>query len=231
VRLILAAQTHLRPFAEALSATSVEIVGVLANRAGRRRKDRDHVIVGQGFLTEHVGEWRYRVSGAAFFQINPYATPALVESVRTAAALTGNESVVDAYGGVGLFSVALACKARQVIVMEANAAAVADARRTFRQAGLDNARLYEGPVERVAEYAGGADVIICDPPREGAGAQALAALETQNARRFVYIACDPTSLARDSVRLRGSGYELRWAQPIDLFPHTYHVETVALFER
>ncbi len=231
VRLILKERTRLRPFAEVLSAASDGLVGVLANMAGRRRKVRDEVIWGQGFLTEHVGEWRYRVSGAAFFQVNPYATPALVETVREATALTGRESVIDAYGGVGLFSVALAERAGRIMLIEADASAVADARKIIGQLRLGNTIVHEGSVEQAAELAAGADVIICDPPREGMGTEALAALETQNARRFVYVACDPTSLARDSVSLRRAGYDLRWAQPIDLFPHTFHVETVAFFER
>jgi 23S rRNA (uracil1939-C5)-methyltransferase len=231
MRLILKERTRLRPFAEVLSAASDGLVGVLANMAGRRRKVRDEVVWGQGFLTEHVGEWRYRVSGAAFFQVNPYATPALVETVREATALTGRESVIDAYGGVGLFSVALAERAGRIMLIETDASAVADARKIIGQLRLGNTIVHEGSVEQAAEFAPGADVIICDPPREGMGTEALAALETQNARRFVYVACDPTSLARDSVSLRRAGYDLRWAQPIDLFPHTFHVETVAFFER
>lgn len=231
VRLVLDRSTPLRPFAEALDQATDGLVGVLANRAGRERRSRDRVIWGQASLTEHVGKWRYRVSGAAFFQINPYATPLLIDAVRSAAAPTGSESVIDAYGGVGLFSVALAGDVGRIILMEADPAAAADARNLFRHLGLDNTGVFDGPVELVGEAAGGADVIICDPPREGAGTDALAALETQNARRFVYVACDPTSLARDSIWLRQAGYELRWVQPIDLFPHTYHVETVALLER
>ena len=231
LRLILKERAEVRPFAEALAGACEGVVGVLANMVGVHRQDKDRVLWGQGFLTEHVGKWRYRVSGAAFFQINPYATPALVELVREAAGLTGRESLVDAYGGVGLFSIALADQAERVTLVEADSVAVADARRMFRQLGLTNAVVHEGPVEQFAERAAGADVIVCDPPRDGAGREGLRALEAQNAGRFVYIACDPTSLARDSVRLRQSGYRLSWARPADLFPHTYHVETVALFER
>ncbi len=231
VRLILRRDVPVRTFADTLMREVPAVVGVTYNRVGRNAMRRDRVVVGSGTLTERVGAIAYRVSVDSFFQINPFATPLLVEAVREATALEGTESVLDAYGGVGLFGVALAEQASRVMLVEADRSAASDARRIFSECGIENATVYERSVDEIGDLPGGADVIVCDPPRQGAGRKAIAALNRQGARRLVYVACDPTALARDSAILRDTGWDLCWVRPIDLFPHTYHVETVALFER
>ena len=231
VRLILRREVPVRAFAEALMREVPALVGVTYNRAGRNAMRRDRVVVGSGTLTEYVGALEYRVSVDSFFQINPFATPLLVDVVREAAALDGVESVLDAYGGVGLFGVALAERASRVTLVEADRSAANDARRIFSKRGIDSATVYERSVDDMGDLPGGVDVIVCDPPRQGAGRDGIAALNRHGAYRLVYVACDPTALARDSAILRDAGWNLHWARPIDLFPQTYHVETVALFER
>jgi len=236
VRVAVEREMDLRPFANALVESCGRVTGVTGVTADRRGRER--LLRGEGRLTECVGPWRYRVSASSFFQVNPYATSALVEAVREATALAGGEHVLDAYGGVGLFSVALAGRrapqTARITLVEADPGAVADARRVLRAAAVETATVVREDVARFSWRLGadaGADVVVCDPPREGAGRAALTAMDSPRTRRFVYVACDPTSLARDSALLRGMGYRLRWARPLDLFPHTYHVETVALLER
>ena len=231
LRLIVGKKVSLRPFAERIAAACKGIVGVTTNLPGKRRRPHDRVILGRGYLTESIGGWSYRVSASSFFQVNPFSAPELVDRVCGAAAPSGGETIIDAYGGVGLFSLPLAGTAGSVHLVEADAAAAADARRTFRAHGMPGARVHQEPVEQMTERMTRADVVICDPPRTGAGPAALAALLKRTPHRFVYVACDPTSLARDSVTLRDAGFSLGRAWPFDLFPHTFHVETVALFER
>ena len=231
VRLIIEGDADVQVFADALAVRCPGLTGVTRNRAVRRVPRPDRIVRGEGYLTEHVGDYRYRVAAATFFQVNPLATPALVDLVREAAGLTGSESLVDLYGGAGLFAVALGKSAGSVTLVESDPGAVADARRILPDTGLGDARIIETDAERLPALVGGADAIVCDPPRGGAGKRALAAMDRLKARRLVYVACDPTSLARDSAMLREMGWNLAWARPVDLFPHTYHVETVARFER
>jgi len=189
------------------------------------------VVWGSGSLAECVRGNEYRVSASAFFQVNPYAVGNLVETVAEAADLHGNEILVDAYGGVGLFSFAFRRDAARVFLIESDASALRDAKAIADALRAENVTIVDGPVERAASRIPKADTVICDPPREGAGPGGIHALVSLKPRKFVYVACDPASLARDSSFLRAEGFRLAWAKPLDMFPHTYHVETVALFER
>ena len=146
-------------------------------------------------------------------------------------ACRGGEHVVDAYGGAGLFSLAVTARASRVDLIETAGSSTDDARRTFRAHGVENCVVHTMPVERTRSRVSAADVVICDPPREGLSLASGEALLSLGAARFVYVACDPASLARDSRTLRDAGYRLASVQPFDMFPQTYHVETVALFEK
>lgn len=239
LRLVMSRNVRAREFAEELASELAcefaGLTGVTVAASRRGASGRDKTVWGSESVTEHVGPWRYHVSAASFFQVNPYATPTLVDLVTDAAGLGGGETgdvdVVDAYGGAGLFSVALARQAGSVALVESDRSAVSDARRSLSESGIDNATVHERPVEGIAALGLRAEVVVCDPPRQGAGPEAIAAMETLSASRIVYVACDPATLARDSATLREHGWALVSAQPLDMFPQTYHVETVALFER
>ena len=239
LRLVMSRNVRAREFAEELASELAcefaGLAGVTVVSSRRGASGRDRTVWGGESVTEHVGPWRYHVSAASFFQVNPYATPTLVDLVTDGAGLGGGETgdvdVVDAYGGAGLFSVALARQAGSVALVERDRSAVSDARRSLSESGMDNVTVHERPVEGIADLGLRADVIVCDPPRQGAGREAIDAMETLSAGRFVYVACDPATLARDSAMLRKHGWDLVAAQPLDMFPQTYHVETVALFER
>ena len=215
-------------FAEALRQRIPFVSGVVV--AGHPRRG-DRVVWGSGSLTERVRGNEYRVSAASFFQVNPFAVGNLVDTVADAAGLQGSENLVDAYGGVGLFCFALCRDAARVFLIESDASALRDARAIADAFRAQNVTIVDGSVERAARRIPKADTIICDPPREGAGPGGIRALVSLKPRKLVYVACDPASLARDSNILRAEGFRLAWAQPLDMFPHTYHVETVALFER
>ena len=189
-------------------------------------------LIGDPWLVEEVLGRRCRVSAESFFQVNTVGAAALVELVTTYADAQPADVVLDAYCGVGLFALALADTASAVIGIEASSAASEDF--AFNAGDRDNIELHEGPVEEVlpAIQVQGqhVDVVIMDPPRSGAGPQVIRELAALRPRRIVYISCDPATLARDAVHLAEARFRLAEAQPVDLFPQTYHVETVALWE-
>ena len=141
-----------------------------------------------------------------------------------------HETILDAYCGVGLFSRFLASRAGRVIGIESHAGAVQDFRANL--AGFDRVEVQQGLVDEVlSQLSLPLHAAIMDPPRSGCGPHVIQAVVARQIDRLVYVSCDPVTLARDVRRLLESGYDLIDAQPIDLFPHTYHIETVALLRR
>jgi 23S rRNA (uracil1939-C5)-methyltransferase len=186
-------------------------------------------LIGSNHFTERVGGHTYRISAPSFFQINTTQAEELVRLVMGYLDLHGGETVLDAYCGVGLFSVPIAQRAGLVVGIELSPSAVEDL--LVNAEGLDNIEVVEGPVEAVLpELDTPLDAAVLDPPRAGVERRALDALAARHPARIVYVSCDPATLARDAKRLIASGYRLVEVQPVDMFPQTYHVESVALFE-
>jgi 23S rRNA (uracil1939-C5)-methyltransferase len=185
-------------------------------------------LIGGNHISETVAGHTYRVSAPSFFQAN---TPQAAELVRLALEyldLRGSESVLDAYSGVGFFTVPLAERAGLVTAVEASPSAVTDL--LENTACFDNVDVIEGPLEAVLpDLDAPLDTALVDPPRAGLDRFALDALVERRPARLVYVSCDPATLARDAKRLVAAGYRLAALQPVDLFPQTYHVESVALF--
>ena len=187
-------------------------------------------LVGSNYIFEEVAGRRFRISAASFFQVNTPVTERLIELVASYLDLMGGEVLLDAYCGVGTFGLSLAERVGQVIGIEENPFAVADA--DFNAGELENVTLIEGRVEDVLpDLDERIDVAILDPPRGGCEPEALQALSELAPSRIVYVSCDPATLARDVRRLGEIGYVLVEAQPIDMFPQTYHLESVALLRR
>jgi 23S rRNA (uracil1939-C5)-methyltransferase len=182
---------------------------------------------GQKALEEEIAGRRYRISAAAFFQVNTLQAERLVATVQAALALGRDETLLDLYCGVGTFGLALAPRVRRVVGVEESVAALKDARYNARD--LDNVEFLVGRAEEVlAGLHEQVDAAIVDPPRSGCRPEALSALVRLAPRKLAYVSCDPASLARDLRVLVDGGFTLRSAQPLDMFPQTYHVETVAL---
>jgi 23S rRNA (uracil1939-C5)-methyltransferase len=185
-------------------------------------------LIGDNMITEIVAGHTYRVSASSFFQVN---TPQAAELVRLAMDyldLQGDETVLDAFCGVGLFTLPLADQTELVIAVESSPSAVDDLLENTE--GYDNVEIVEGVVEDVVpEIAVPLDAALLDPPRGGVEREAMRALVELEPDRIVYVSCDPATLARDAKRLRNSGYRLVETQPVDMFPQTYHVESVSLF--
>jgi 23S rRNA (uracil1939-C5)-methyltransferase len=195
--------------------------------------DSTHVnLIGHNHIVETVAGHTYRISAPSFFQINTPQAAHLVRLVTEYLGLEGGETVLDAYCGVGLFTTHLAERAGLVVSIEQSPAAVADLlQNTAEGDNADgNVDVFEGPVEAVlADLNTPLDAAVVDPPRSGVDRFALDALVERRPARLVYVSCDPATLARDAQRLVHAGYELVEVQPVDMFPQTYHVESVALF--
>jgi 23S rRNA (uracil1939-C5)-methyltransferase len=150
------------------------------------------------------------------------------------AALDGSERVVDLYCGVGTLTVPLAQRAATVIGVEGNPRAARDAEFNIKAAGLgENGRILRMPVSRALEtraLGDEADIVVVDPPRLGLERVVLEGIVALQPRRIIYVSCDPSTLARDLKRLVQRVYELRRIRPLDLFPQTYHIESVSLLE-
>jgi 23S rRNA (uracil1939-C5)-methyltransferase len=190
-------------------------------------------LIGEAFLTEDLRAVTYRISALSYFPPNTAGAAALVDVVLAYAGVQPGEVVLDLYCSVGLFSIPLADAGARVTGVESNAAACEDFAANAGERG--NIELHEGAVEEVlpALLAGEqhVDVVVLDPPHAGAGPDVLRMIADLGPRRLVYIASDPATLARDAVYLFNLGYRLVEAQPIDLQPQTFRVETVALWER
>ena len=190
-------------------------------------------LIGEPWVFIEVLGRRYRVSAESFFQVNTVGAAALVEIVAAYADPQPGDVLLDAYCGAGLFALALAELAGEVIGVESSPSACEDFE--FNAGDQANISLHEGAVEQVlpALRSEGqrADIVVLDPPRSGAGPEVIRELAALGPRRMVYVSCDPATLARDAVHLAAAGYRLVEAQPVDLFPQTFHVETVALWDK
>ena len=213
----------------ALKSTSM--VRVLSKGpAKERRVSGVEVLSGKGFWRERLLGHTMFISAPSFFQVNTAAAEKLVSLVIGALDVDGSDRVLDLYAGAGTFTLPLAAAVGEVVAVESAGSAVRDLRRNL-EAGELWADVIGGDAVRELSNIGHVDAAVVDPPRVGLHADAAAALAATRAATIVYVSCDPATLARDTVALTASGYALTSATPVDLFPQTYHVETVAVFER
>lgn len=193
------------------------------------------ILWGEDSIRESLGDLEFTLSPRAFFQLNPIQTVKLYETVRAAAGLTGRETVVDAYCGTGTIGLWLAPYAREVRGIESIPEAVEDAKANAARNGRGNASFYAGYAEellpRWVKSGFAPDVIVADPPRTGLDPRFLEAVLRTKPKRFVYVSCNPSTLAKDCKVLLDGGYAIDWVQPVDMFPQTSHVECVILLQR
>ena len=183
-------------------------------------------------LHEKVGDNVLEVSNDSFWQSHINAPTVLTEIVSEYAHVHNGEHVLDLYGGVGLFTSALIGQVGptgQIDLIEGSKSATTDAKRNF--VDYKNVHIVTASVERAITRIEGGDVVILDPPREGAGKEVIRELARISPRAIVYVACDPAALARDTTYLQEVGYALKKIRAFDLFPMTHHIETVGLYER
>ena len=177
----------------------------------------------------------FDISPNSFYQVNPVQTEKLYEAAVRFAGLTGSETVLDLYCGIGTISLCAAKKAARVIGVEIVPQAISDAKENAVRNGIINAEFYTGDAEEISQKlldeGLSPDVVFLDPPRKGSDRQTLDAILAMSPERIVYVSCNPATLARDLQTLTSGGYALRAVQPVDMFPHTKHVECVVLMSR
>jgi 23S rRNA (uracil1939-C5)-methyltransferase len=179
-------------------------------------------------ITERVLGLQFALSAGSFFQTNSAQAERLFQIVREECALTGIETVYDLYCGTGVIALVLARNAREVVGFELVASAVADARENARRTGIANVRFIEGDalVGLAASDLPPPDVIVVDPPRSGLHKKVLPRLAALGAKRIVYVSCHHPAAAVDAGLLEDLGWRVARVRPIDMFPHTPHVECV-----
>ena len=185
-------------------------------------------VSGQSTYTEQLKDRVFRVGSPSFFQINTGQAENLIDIILDKLNLTGSEVLVDTYCGVGTFAISLSKHVDSVIGIEESAASINDA--IANGAGLDGIEFIKGKTEDVLDgMSSSPDVIIIDPPRSGCSLQTLESLGRLSPKRIVYVSCDPWTLARDTKILCNRGFTVDEIQPVDLFPQTHHVESIAIF--
>ncbi|MEF3302479.1 23S rRNA (uracil(1939)-C(5))-methyltransferase RlmD [Paenibacillus sp. GYB003] len=196
---------------------------------------RTSVLWGRDRIYDAIGDVRFAISAHSFYQVNPVQTEALYGKALEYAGLTGGETVIDAYCGVGTISLFLAQRAKRVYGVEIVPEAIEDARRNAELNGIANAEFAVGKAEDVLpswrEQGIRADVIVVDPPRKGCDAALLETIVAMRPQRVVYVSCNPSTLARDLRVLEDGGFHTVEVQPVDMFPHTAHVECVVSTHR
>ena len=204
------------------------LAGVVLGRENR-------VLAGQKCITDKLGDLTFRISPSSFYQVNPEQTLVLYRKALEYASLTGVETVVDAYCGIGTIALFLAGYAKKVHGVEAVSGAVKDARSNALLNKIDNVEFLTGEVEKLLPNlaAGGfnPDLVVLDPPRRGCARETLDAVVEMRTPRVVYVSCNPGTLARDIGYLTEKGYSLKEVQPVDMFPWTAHVEAAVLLQR
>ncbi|GEL76709.1 23S rRNA (uracil(1939)-C(5))-methyltransferase RlmD [Tenuibacillus multivorans] len=225
-------------FVKALRKAHPEITTILLNVNKRNDSmvlgNQEKVLFGKGTITDTLCGLEFEISAKSFYQINPVQTEKLYTKAIEMAELTGEETVVDAYCGIGTIGLVASQQAGKVIGVELNKDAVRDAIRNSKRNGVKNARFYQGDagefMVQMAEHGEDVDVVFMDPPRSGSDEAFLSSLVKLKPKRVVYVSCNPETQARDLKYLVKYGYKVGEIQPVDMFPQTVHVESVAKLE-
>ena len=197
--------------------------------------ETEKVLYGKGTIEDTLCGCVFRISAKSFYQINPVQTEKLYSTAIDFAGLTGNETVIDAYCGIGTIGIIAAQKAKDVIAVEVNKDAVFDAKNNARRNETQNIKFYCADAGKfmtnMAADGKTADVVFMDPPRAGSDEAFLSSVVTLGPKKIVYVSCNPETQERDLKYLIKNGYKVKKIQPVDMFPHTNHVETVVLLSQ
>ena len=196
---------------------------------------KERVLFGGGYIEDILCGKRFRISPRSFYQVNPVQTEVLYSKAVEFADLSGSETILDAYCGIGTIGIVASDKAKKVVGVEVNGEAVKDARINSQLNKLDNAVYYTADaaefMKAAAEENEHFDTVFVDPPRAGCSKVFLLSLTKLMPDKIVYVSCNPETLSRDLYYLIHNGYKVGSIQPVDMFPHTKHVETVVLLFR
>ena len=223
------------PFAQSLITLFPNVKTVVNNVSARKASiavgQKEFLLYGNGTIGDRIGRHAFRISANSFFQTNTRGAESLYGKVAEYGELKGRETVLDLYSGTGTIPIFLASSAKRVIGMEIAETAVLDARRNCGENGIENCEFILGDIrENLSLLRIQPEVIIIDPPRPGMHQDVLSRVLEIGAERIVYVSCNPATLARD-LSLMQEQYHVTEIQPVDMFPHTYHVECVAKLEK
>jgi 23S rRNA (uracil1939-C5)-methyltransferase len=219
------------PLSRFLTSTFPDVHTVVNNVTARRAAvavgEWESLLAGTGVIEDKIGPYAFQVSANSFFQTNTLAAASLYNVVLEYAELTGSESVLDLYSGTGTIPIFVSSRSRRVVGMEISESAVHDAGKNCRTNGIENCRFILGDIRTgLSSLDFKPDVLIIDPPRSGMHKDVVAGVLGLGTERIVYVSCNPTTMARDLAEMKDL-YEVVEIQPVDMFPHTYHVESVA----
>ncbi|MBM7704260.1 23S rRNA (uracil(1939)-C(5))-methyltransferase RlmD [Metabacillus iocasae] len=216
---------------EAIPAVKSIVHNINSKKTNVILGDETKVIWGEEYIYDYIGDVKFAISAKSFYQVNPEQTKVLYDKALEYANLTGEETVIDAYCGIGTISLFLAQQAKKVYGVEIVPEAIEDAKRNAVLNHIENAEFAVGEAEVVIPnwYKEGitADVMVVDPPRKGCDEALLNTIIEMKPKRVVYVSCGPATLARDLKVLEEGGYQTVEIQPVDMFPHTTHCEAVA----
>lgn len=226
-------------FVKALLKLHSEITTIVVNVNNRGTSmvlgEKEQVIYGKGYIEDELCGKTFRISPKSFYQVNPVQTEKLYRKALDYAALTGKETVLDAYCGTGTIGLIASSQAGKVIGVELNKDAVKDARENAKRNNVKNIQFYQNDAGKflvdMAAQGERVDVVLMDPPRSGSDEAFLSSVVTMKPSKVVYISCNPETLARDLKYLVKKGYKVERMVACDMFPFTSHVETVCLLER
>jgi len=224
-----------QPLALQLMDKYPQIISVVNNitsrKAGIAVGEYEIQLSGRSCITDKIGELEFEISANSFFQTNTLAARRLYHTIKEYAGLSGRETVVDLYSGTGAIAICLADGAKKVIGMEIIESAVADAVKNCRINGVSNCQFIVGDIkEGLARIMDRPEVMIIDPPRAGMHKDVVNRVLEMAPERIVYVSCNPATMARDMGMMKES-YRVLEVQPVDMFPHTYHIESVARLEK
>ena len=206
-------------------------VGVSVRIGGEHGRKNHLAWYGEAARLEELGDARFNIGGGAFFQVNIPQTECLVSLVRELLAGESTDTVIDGYGGVGLFSFAVFSDDTRITLFDIDRRAVADSRTNAELNGYRHFTALAGTAAEAFEQCPDPDVIILDPPRTGLGRRVVEGIAEHRAPVVVYVSCNPATLARDLGIFREQGYLIERVIPIDMFPQTFHIETVVKLRR
>lgn len=220
-----------QPLADRLVKHYPQVVSVINNvtarKAGVAVGEIERVLAGSQVIADKIGDVEFEISANSFFQTNSRGAAILYNTVKEYAGLSGTETVLDLYSGTGTIPILLSADCRQVIGIEIVSSAVADAETNCRKNGVTNCRFIQGDIRGcLTGIQQRPDVLIIDPPRAGMHKDVVKQVLALAVARIVYVSCNPATLARD-IGMMADRYRLMEVQPVDMFPHTYHIEAVA----
>ena len=232
------ASAHLNDIVEGITLALPEVTSVVVNLNDKRTNvilgRKSKTIYGRDYLLDKLLGSEFQISPVSFYQVNPIQTEVLYTKAIEAAALTGKETVIDAYSGIGTISLTMARHAKQVYGVEVVESAVRDAKANAARNHIKNVTFEVGKAEDVMQKWKDADlpvdVLMVDPPRKGLDKTFIDAVGYMKPPKMVYISCNPATLARDLQLLAAFGYTAKETQPVDMFPQTQHIESVTLLE-